>query len=87
MTRHTCAACGGGSKKAYWDTEERQRVVARCIDCGANFNGPGHWVPSAWAKHSPRGLDITVDPHASHQHGHSRCAGMDKRQISLFGGN
>lgn len=70
---HACASCGGGSKRAYWGNEKRLHVISRCLDCGANYLGPGRWLPRAWATKSAKGLALEVDPHASHRHGHGPC--------------
>lgn len=73
-----CAACGDGRRAIYWSDEKRERLLARCAICGANFNGPGVWLPLEWATNSARGLLIELDPHRGHGHGHSRCPGIEQ---------
>lgn len=65
--RATCLVCGGCRKRAYWSDERRDRVLARCLDCGANFNGPGVWLPASSTGHA---LALEVDPHAGCAHRH-----------------
>ncbi len=82
--RQTCANCEGESKCAYWSFGQAAHLLARCTDCGANFHGPGQWLPKEWGESSARGLTIQKDPHSEHGHGHGPCDMMDKRQMSLF---
>ena len=60
--RRTCICCGGTRRRAYWSDAAFSSVIARCRDCGANFNGDGVTLPSSWATSSVRGLTVTVDP-------------------------
>lgn len=60
--RRTCCSCGGTRRRAYWETEARCCVIARCLDCGANFNGDGAVLPPSWAQSSARGLSLELDP-------------------------
>jgi hypothetical protein len=68
--RRSCAHCGHDKSRAYWSDDRRERVIGRCLSCGANFHGTGVWLPSAWAMHSVRGLSMEIDPHAKCLHGH-----------------
>jgi len=58
--RRTCCGCGGTRRRAFWATIERAGVIARCLDCGANFNGDGVFIPLEWA--GPAALMMLVDP-------------------------
>lgn len=62
--RRTCAGCGGTKRRAYWADATREQVLARCLECGANFNGEGVFLPVLWAQQSVLGLQLTVDPKA-----------------------
>lgn len=60
--RRTCIGCGGTKRRAYWANTARSAVIARCLECGVNFNGPFVTLPPSWAQSSVRGLSIEVDP-------------------------
>lgn len=62
--RRTCIGCGSTRRRAYWADATRAAVLARCLDCGENFNGPGIFLPPEWATSSARGLTVEVDPKA-----------------------
>jgi hypothetical protein len=62
--RRTCIGCGGTKRRAYWASSKREQVLARCLDCGVNFNGEGVFLPSLWATSSVMGLEMQVDPKA-----------------------
>lgn len=81
--RFACASCGHGRRRVYWSDDKRERLLARCLDCGANFNGSGQWLPLEWAQNSARGLSIEVDPCASHRHGHGKCNHVNQGELGL----
>lgn len=58
--RRTCCGCGSTRRVAYWTGAERSAVIARCRDCGANFNGEGVTLPMEWL--GPAALLMAVDP-------------------------
>lgn len=58
--RRTCICCGGTRRKAYWTDVTRAAVIARCLDCGANFNGDGVLLPMEWL--GPAALAMPIDP-------------------------
>lgn len=58
--RRTCDVCGGTRRKAFWVDATRAAMLARCLDCGANFNGPGVLLPLEWA--GPAALMMLIDP-------------------------
>jgi hypothetical protein len=60
--RRTCADCGGTRRRAFWRDAALSAVIARCRDCGANFNGDGVTLPPTWATSSALGLSLVVDP-------------------------
>lgn len=80
--RFRCAVCGDGRKTVYWSDSRRERLLARCL-CGANFHGPGIWLPLEWATSSVRGLSVEVDPHADHSHGHGKCDRVEQGTLPL----
>lgn len=57
----SCVHCGHDKRKVYWETAERQRLVAICEACQGLFHGDQE-VPAIWALRSPRGFDIEVMP-------------------------
>lgn len=64
--------CGGDGHKPYFATTNRERILARCTNCGGNFHGPGFWLP----KVSGAAL-LEVDPHADCKHGHGPHLAVD----------
>lgn len=58
--RRTCDVCGGTRRKAFWVDETREAVIARCLDCGQNFNGPAVMLPIEWL--GPAALAMPIDP-------------------------
>jgi hypothetical protein len=68
--RRQCVSCKSTATRAFWDTEKRERVIGRCLECGANFHGPDVFLPPDWAQSSARGIFLEVDPHAACEHGH-----------------
>jgi hypothetical protein len=62
-----CVSCRGEGKRPYWSDEKRDRVLARCCVCGANFHGPGMWLPKPSLE---RAIELGVDPCAKCGHGH-----------------
>lgn len=81
--RFACAACGDGRRTVYWSDARRERLLARCNACRANFNGPGMWLPKEWATSSVRGLTVGVDPCAECGHGHGPCLGAKQGSLGL----
>lgn len=65
--RAACLVCGGTRRRAFWATEAREQVLARCLDCAANFHGPGVWLPLGSTSVA---LSLEVDPHAGCAHRH-----------------
>jgi hypothetical protein len=76
-----CVECGSTSGKAFWASQQRQHVIRRCKDCGANALGPGRWLPKDWAERSAIGVVLAVDPHAPHQHGHGKCNHVEQGRL------
>jgi hypothetical protein len=58
--RRTCDVCGGTRRKAYWVNEKREEVIARCLDCGQLFYGPGVTLPLEHL--GPAALAMPIDP-------------------------
>lgn len=82
-----CKTCGSTQRRAYWSNAKRERVLARCIDCGANPHGAGFWLPLDFAIRGARGPSLEVDPHLTCSHGHGPCSPStiaDPRQGSLI---
>lgn len=75
--RANCNTCGSNAKRCHWADPDNGAVIARCRECGANFDGPGVRRPLELFARTPAGLSLTPDPHyGSCAHGDDSCPAM-----------
>ncbi len=79
-----CSVCGEYDRPAVvWSNEKQERMLRRCKNCFANFDGAGIWLPLKFVPLHIQ-MEIPFDPCHNHSHGHAACEARDKRQMKLL---